>query len=575
MANNDIFAPPSPDELKAAQNAALFAPPSVDELKTAQASSKWYDVSPKGILQGAVNALPIAGGVAGGVLGTAGGPLGSVAGAGLGGAGGEALKQAIQPLLENGYNTNPQAQLTPESLQATAQNLGNVAKAGAEQATGQAGGAVTEGLLNKLLMLRGAPALKPNADAIQQASQSLGVQPTPGMLTKDMTTAGLESSLSQSPTLAGELMRKKLNPIYEGTQGAVQGLTDEATPLSQMADVGGDIKKGIVSQVENRYQPIQSMYSELEPHMQAIEVPMSAKKQAVDGLLSSDAAAVNKTFANQIANSIQDAQNLNQLKLVRSDAIKTAMDPQAPYTQKTIANDAISKINDLTENQATLAAQKIAGQGDGKDLAQGLLQTRANANKAYKGLMDDLQFISQRSGMGNAADYGPKTFIQNLTENYTPEEIPRKLFDLKDSELLSSFKEQFPDQYESARKLRLGQVLEASKYKDNVSPAKFLNQVKGMSSQAVENLFGNGKSEVIDSLKTVVTAMPEKIGPSGTPQGQMFLNFISNPVAEAKEMLRYANYTRRANMLGKPVSQVPQGLLGGAGQMMTGAQNAQ
>lgn len=48
--------------------------------------------TPRGFIQGGLNALPTAGMLAGGAIGTAGGPVGAVGGAGLGAMGGKALK---------------------------------------------------------------------------------------------------------------------------------------------------------------------------------------------------------------------------------------------------------------------------------------------------------------------------------------------------------------------------------------------------------------------------------------------------------------------------------------------------
>lgn len=108
--DNDLFAPPTKDELTQVQTAGggadLFAPPTKDELASVQPS--WLDKhvpvvggTPRGYIQGGLNTLPMAGAFGGGVLGgTAGiaaGPVGTIAagtgGAALGGATGEGLKK--------------------------------------------------------------------------------------------------------------------------------------------------------------------------------------------------------------------------------------------------------------------------------------------------------------------------------------------------------------------------------------------------------------------------------------------------------------------------------------------------
>lgn len=119
MAANDLFAPPTKEELAKvvpvaqAQPAAkqdLFAPPSADEIakvKGAPAKSdSWLDTqlplgtTPRGFIHGGLNTLPMVGMVGGGVAGTVmGGPGGGILGAGAGGGTGEYLKTLGERML--------------------------------------------------------------------------------------------------------------------------------------------------------------------------------------------------------------------------------------------------------------------------------------------------------------------------------------------------------------------------------------------------------------------------------------------------------------------------------------------
>lgn len=111
-------------------------------------------ITGKGLLKGAVESLPVAGGLAGGALGLAGGPLGSVAGAGLGGAAGESIKRAVMPLLEGGYGKQP------TELKELGKGLLETGKAGAEMAAGEAGGQVLSKVIPKAVELSGKAAKK-------------------------------------------------------------------------------------------------------------------------------------------------------------------------------------------------------------------------------------------------------------------------------------------------------------------------------------------------------------------------------------------------------------------------------
>ena len=130
MANN-IFAPPTTDEVNAANQTSMFAPPTPGELAQSQ---------PPGFLEqtarNAVNELPAMGGIVGGIAGTpfdaVSGPMGNVVGAGIGGYLGTAAKNAINHYIDpqNSPQTTAQAMVQPIAgglTQAAGQGLGEIA----------------------------------------------------------------------------------------------------------------------------------------------------------------------------------------------------------------------------------------------------------------------------------------------------------------------------------------------------------------------------------------------------------------------------------------------------------------
>lgn len=91
-----------------------------------------------GLIEGALRAIPFAGGLAGGVVGTAGGPIGSVAGAGFGGYAGKSLENIARGLLGAPYSDSlPKAET---SLGRMAAITGKNVMGGVEQAANEAGG---------------------------------------------------------------------------------------------------------------------------------------------------------------------------------------------------------------------------------------------------------------------------------------------------------------------------------------------------------------------------------------------------------------------------------------------------
>lgn len=96
----------------------------------------WYDVSKEGLAKSAVEALPVAGGIAGGVVGSALGPFGTLGGAGLGTAAGKNLENIIKA-----YGMG-------ESIPSE-KHLKDVLLAVPEGVAGEAGGQITTKALQK------------------------------------------------------------------------------------------------------------------------------------------------------------------------------------------------------------------------------------------------------------------------------------------------------------------------------------------------------------------------------------------------------------------------------------------
>ncbi len=61
-----------------------------------QSENSLFGITGKGLAKGAVEALPIAGSIAGGLIGSGVGPVGTIGGAGLGAAAGKSLEQAVK-----------------------------------------------------------------------------------------------------------------------------------------------------------------------------------------------------------------------------------------------------------------------------------------------------------------------------------------------------------------------------------------------------------------------------------------------------------------------------------------------
>ena len=84
-------------------------------------------------------------------------------------------------------------------------------------------------------------------------------------------------------------------------------------------------------------------------------------------------------------------------------------------------------------------------------------------------------------------------------------------------------------------------IRKAVEVKGEVNTVKLLKAVKGMEPKTRELVFGVDSSTVMKNLETVVNSLPNKMGPSGTPQGMEFADFFS-PSFWIKEPAKLAQY---------------------------------
>lgn len=186
----------------------------------------------KGLVQGSVNALPIAGAVGGGFLGAAGGPVGAMAGAGLGGAGGEATKNALNRYLFGEKQNREQI-------------YGEPVKSGLMSAVAEGGGMNT---LAKNVAVGGLMGASEPVDS-QNLGDNLtqrGLNAVSGGAKAGLIHAGVNTGLAAATKL-GPKIKQESEDFYVRSLGARPKFFEDATD-QKVSDVAKFAKdKGIVS----------------------------------------------------------------------------------------------------------------------------------------------------------------------------------------------------------------------------------------------------------------------------------------------------------------------------------------
>ncbi len=576
MANKDLFAPPTKEELKTAQtglrtNNDLFAPPTPDEIK--QTAPSWldtklpFDTTPRGFIQGGLDTLPTVGMVAGGAVGA---PLAvpslgtSVVGGGaLGAAAGYGLKSAGEKYLLGKEEARPEYY----------QHLGESAKAGAE-------GEMLGGIIGKAGEAFQGSGVKnivpdfnrPGTDQIKAAAGNLGVKPTQGMLTDDYVTRNTENSLAQSPSFPGAWIRKEQRPIQEAIGNASKGAVEDQSAESAV-DAGKKMRKGVADNLEKRYEPISSSYDEIEAKTK--DVPLNAKglSRISKNIRGLDEAKFEGSDAHKIANKFADwleqAENVNDIKTLKTKARQVTQDPNQSIEAKSVASSIMGKLEQAESNSVTRQAVQLAkeapafpqegkqwsgsktgsrgkvsaqdalagAESDAKDSAKSLIGKIKDTNQSYKGLIKDAQTFGEGSGL-TKANKGMASTLRDIREA-KPEEMASALFDTGNLEYSSFVKKNMPEQFELARQQRLAEVAKASQAPSGaIDPKKLTKAMDKLGPEAREMLFGSKNVANLKDVQTLLRATPEMVGPSGTPKG-FALKEMLNPVQNINDLGRY------------------------------------
>lgn len=480
-------------------------------------------------------ALPMAGAMAGGLIGAgetvATGGLG-IAGAPLlaagGGAVGTAARDVLHGIREQGldyFTKKPTIEGTKEA------SLG-LLQGGIQGAEQEMGGQIAGKVLRT-----GLDALKTGkkaaSDAISAASERLGFKPTPGMISDSPTVQGLESTLEQSPTIAGRSVRETTTPVREGLKNAMEDVLKGQSFDKQQA--GEAVAKGLASNVGQditeaglRYEPFNKELPKMIPNLESrFKLADQVAKSGQGSLsLSHDL----EGFAKNVSNKVMDSNSLDDIESIRKQVSGALSSAYRSGDRNSI--DVLSKIQDHLADFRDDQFVGLAKEGGNKELGSKMVEEYQQARTHYKNLMTKMSELGQQLGIKAKT---PSNFVDALS-NIPDQKLTDKLFNVKKEGAIEAFKESFPEQFETLRQAKLSEF----KQKYDGSPQKFVNAVEKLSSKAKEIIFGPNVTK-IDDMKLVMESMPDLIGPSGTPKGMAFQQTFS-PFKNAEGLLNQAVY---------------------------------
>jgi hypothetical protein len=481
------------------------------------------------------------------------GGLGTVPAAAAGYAGGKQLARVVNSYLlgdDSGAKTpvDLAKQTAGDYLSGATQEMGGkVLSEGAGLVLDKAG---------KLIPAAKALAVTDKAAApeIAAAAERAGIKATPGMLKNSEAIQGLESSLSQSPSIAGALVRKNTGKVLDAIDAAPKAALQDATGLTPY-QVGETAKAGIEKAVGERADKTAAVFNDLRESTQNIALDPKSLSRVGNNInnMKDVALTPGSTWSNkasQYADWLQNAQSVDDIKKLRTlvgNELDSAEGPEryvlgsiktrlTRLEENSMLRGTINTMRSFARSADGKTGDAMAAQGEG--VAQDMIGQMRGARKDWAGLMSDLRDLSDNARLGKIDN--PSQFIDKV--NAIPsEKLGDRLFNVNDQRLLDSVKTQFPKEFDLLRQNQLASIAKrSSDANGELSTQKFFNNIKNLTPDQQSMLFGQ-EIKTIDDAKVLRSALPEKIGPSGTPQGEMFKQSHS-PIFQATEMARYGLY---------------------------------
>lgn len=526
-------------------------------------------LSGRGLLKGAAESLPAAGAIFGGVIGSpVAPPFGSIGGAGLGYGAGKAAENFIEqnflgePKTRKEIYTDP-LKAIPEgaAYEMGGQAIGGLIKKASKlpqdsfrigrrqvkelQPEKNVGKLRTE-LAPPLVVtddiidpparsLNFKPQPKPNAQEIRNSTKAIGGEATPGMTSSNPNVWDLESTLQNSPTLAGDKVRQNYRPIHEGLLNTSKKLV-EAKP-GTAAQTGQEVRKGLMGRFQERMSPLQDSFQNIKESTKNILPDPKSLERTSSRLLKQDLAEFpNLPQGNAIhsfAANIKNAKSLDSLKQLRSSAgeQQRAAFKQGKGIEAAAYGKVVRAIQRLERREVIKSAMANAPtKAQGEAAASDLINQMKATNKGWRALMGEVEKISAAGGMKRIKNPNQMIAMLDDTNELAHEQITKRFFDTKNYQGLLDVKQFAPEEFELLRNAKLREIAANSLENNVINPKRLVKNLQKIGPEVRDLILGPKGDVMMRDIENVAFSIPKNINPSQTSKGQAWLKYVTNPL---------------------------------------------
>lgn len=372
---------------------------------------------------------------------------------------------------------------------------------------------------------------KADAPEIEKAAKSIGAPVLEGMVSDSKLIQKAEDALINGPPTYSSIKRQELyNQGYKAAESAIDQALGQGSTMSK-AEIGNVFKKEITSQLEAQNAPIKQMYDNLKTKFDVIPLRENAGKDVVEELSTFPELRITPnspqgSLIKNVLKNIENVKTVDDLKIFKS-SLREGLGLASTPGEKRIAAIIGDKLTELEESSIESFAKKMAAPEE-KTAILSLIDQRKAANKQYSALINKVKTLSEQLGKGKV--HGIQDAIHFINEKLTPEEVTQRLFAKNNSEFMSFFQKEFPNQMSLMRDYQKGVLRESASTTGKMSPKVLFNKVNKLEPEIQASLFAPEELAKLKDAETYLRAFPEKFNPSGTANLSAFRSFFEHPM---------------------------------------------
>jgi hypothetical protein len=382
-------------------------------------------------------------------------------------------------------------------------------------------------------------AQKETAPDIVEAAQRLGAPVAEGMTSANPWIQRAEDSLVNSaPTYSGIKRANLYNQGYQAVNSALDDVLGEEGRYSK-AELGKIFQDSITSQIATENEPISQLYNEIKQTTDAI--PLSERSAPAIarniGDLREFKLAPNSPEGKMLSGVMDTIGNLKTVDDVKwyKSTLNGSLTATASPNEKRLVGIISDKLTNLEESSIEQFAENNMKTPQAKARVLDLINQRKAANAQYKPFIEKVGTLAEQLGKGKV--YGPQDAI-NFIQNLTPEQVTQRLFAKNNSEFLSFFDKNFPEQAALMREYQKGVLRESASKTGELSPKVLFNKVNSMEPEVQKSIFHPDELQKLKDAETYLRSFPKNFNPSGTERAGAFKAFFEHPAGAAISNLR-------------------------------------